>query len=213
MQMQFLSEAAKPKSSALNNPDMDICGLAFETYLERVKAFHGFTAPGVVLGGVMVDAARRRLPQGILFDALCESAQCLPDAVQLLTPCTAGNGWLKIVDTGRFALCLYDKQTGKGTRVAVDPVKLAAWSELEAWLFKHKEKKDQNSQQILHQIKAAGPGILKCRSVQVRARYLKKHHKIGVMVCPICGEAYPREHGRICRACDGKTPYTGENAA
>jgi formylmethanofuran dehydrogenase subunit E len=60
-----------------------------------VKSFHGYVAPGVVLGGVMVDLARRQLPPEVLFDAVCETRHCLPDAVQLLTPCTLGNGWLK----------------------------------------------------------------------------------------------------------------------
>ncbi len=38
----------------------------------------------------------RNLPPDILFNSLCETNKCLPDAVQLLTPCTVGNGWLKV---------------------------------------------------------------------------------------------------------------------
>ena len=58
----------------------------FEDYLGLVKAFHGNVAPGLVIGGFMVDLAQRRLPAGVLFDAICETRNCLPDAVQLLTP-------------------------------------------------------------------------------------------------------------------------------
>ena len=90
---------------------------SFGEFVNRVREFHGFPAPGVVLGGIMVDLVLKNLPPDILFDALCETSKCLPDAVQLLTPCTVGNGWLTIRDWGRFALALYDKKTGTGIRV------------------------------------------------------------------------------------------------
>ena len=59
---------------------------------------------GVVIGGFMVDMAYKHLPEGVLLDAFCETEKCLPDAIQLLTPCTMGNGWLKVNNIGRFAL-------------------------------------------------------------------------------------------------------------
>ena len=76
---------------------------SFETYTELVKSFHGHAAPGLITGGKMVDIALNNLPQDILFDAICETSNCLPDAIQLLTPCTIGNGWLKILRLGRLA--------------------------------------------------------------------------------------------------------------
>ena len=81
----------------------------FEEYCEVCKGFHGAAAPGVLVGGLLVDLARRSLPVGTLFEAICETRACLPDAIQLLTPCTTGNGRLRIVNVGRFALTLYDK--------------------------------------------------------------------------------------------------------
>jgi formylmethanofuran dehydrogenase subunit E len=41
---------------------MDIGGFSYEEYLQRVASFHGNVAPGVVLGGFMVDLARQALP-------------------------------------------------------------------------------------------------------------------------------------------------------
>ena len=84
--------------------EITICGRTYDEYIEMIKAFHGTVAPGVVLGGFMVDLAYRNLPQGEYFDAISETRACLPDALQLLTPCTVGNGWLRIIDLGRFAL-------------------------------------------------------------------------------------------------------------
>jgi len=97
---------------------------SFEEYLKLLESFHGNAAPGPIIGGFMVDLALKHIPEGILFDAVSETPACLPDAVQILTPCTVGNGWLKVMNLGRFALSLYDKYTGRGVRVFLDPEKL-----------------------------------------------------------------------------------------
>ena len=113
-----------------------IGSFSFEEYKNYAESFHGFAAPGLILGGFMVDLALRNLPPGILFQALCETSHCLPDAIQLLTPCTTGNGWLRVIDLGRFALSLYDKKEGSGIRVFLDPEKLEPWPRIKTWLFK-----------------------------------------------------------------------------
>ena len=71
---------------------LTICGHPYPRYLEMVRDFHGYVAPGMVLGGFMVDLAYKHLPEGDHYDALCETRACLPDAIQVLTPCTIGNG-------------------------------------------------------------------------------------------------------------------------
>ena len=35
---------------------------SFQTFVDRVEEFHHYPAPGVVLGGVMVDLALKNLP-------------------------------------------------------------------------------------------------------------------------------------------------------
>ena len=114
-----------------------------------VQAFHGYPAPGVLIGGYMVAAAQQRLPAGTLYDAVCETRSCLPDAIQLLTPCSVGNGWLRVLHFGRYALSLYDKYTGEGWRIFMDPEKLEAWPEIKTWFFKLKPKKEQDSPQTI----------------------------------------------------------------
>ena len=109
---------------------MDIGQYSFQEYCDLVQAFHGYPAPGVLIGGYMVTAAQQRLPAGVLYDAICETRSCLPDAIQLLTPCSVGNGWLRVLHFGRYALSLYDKHTGEGWRVFVDPAKLEEWAEI-----------------------------------------------------------------------------------
>jgi formylmethanofuran dehydrogenase subunit E len=189
---------------------MNIGSYTYDEFLHLVKSFHGHIAPGLVIGGFMVDLARRRLPEGMLFDAICETKNCLPDAVQLLTPCTVGNGWLKVVDLGRFAVNLYDKYTGDGVRVWLDAAKVADWPEINSWYLKLKPKREQDTELLMAQIREAGPQILSWRTIQIRAHFLNPKERGSMVVCPLCREAYPAGDGGICRACQGETPYREE---
>jgi formylmethanofuran dehydrogenase subunit E len=184
---------------------------SFQEFLARVESFHGYAAPGVVLGGIMVEAARRQLPPEVLFDAVCETRNCLPDAVQILTPCTTGNGWLQVINLGRFALSLYDKYQGAGVRVFLDPRRLAPWPEIAAWYLKLKPKKAQDSALLLKEIEAAGLEILGIEKIQVRPQLLQKRSKGRIAVCPLCREAYPAKDGGICRGCQGDAPYLSQD--
>jgi len=178
-----------------------------EEYIHRVQSFHGHVAPGVVIGGFMVHLALTRIPKGVVFDAISETPACLPDAIQLLTPCTVGNGWLKIINLGRFALSLYDKYHGNGFRVFLDPGKLEKWPEIKDWFFKLKSRSEQSHEEILLQIKKAGVEICGVCPVQIKPEFLKKRDKGKIAVCASCAEAYPLKDGSICLACQGNSPY------
>jgi formylmethanofuran dehydrogenase subunit E len=182
-------------------------GFTYEEAVALISEFHGYPAPGLILGVRMVSVALERLPENVLFDAISETCSCLPDAVQLLTLCTVGNSWLKVLDLGRYAVALYDKTNGDGVRVSVDPKKLKDWPELRAWLYKLKPKHEQDSSMLINEIRSAATRILNVEVVQVRPFYLEKTDKGNIDTCPICGEAYPGIHGSICKACQGETPY------
>jgi formylmethanofuran dehydrogenase subunit E len=186
---------------------MNIRSHTWEEYVEKVRAFHGFAAPGVLIGGFMVDAAYRHLPEKGLFDAICETPKCLPDAIQLLTPCTAGNGWLTVINLSRYAVALYDKQTGEGVRVFLDPPRVEMWSEIKGWFFRLKPKKEQNDQLLLEQIREAGAGICGIQHVKVAGRILQKQHGVGIAVCPRCKESYSVADGALCLGCQGPALY------
>lgn len=186
---------------------MNIGSYSYEEYVHLVRSFHGNLAPGLVIGGFMVDLALKKLPEGELFDALCETPVCLPDAVQILTPCTIGNGWLKIVNFGRYALALYEKTEGQGIRVYLDPARLEPWPEIKNWFFKLKSKKEQDLQILIDQIKEAGHEILSLQKVHIQPQYLKKRSLGKTALCTHCGEAYPVKDGSSCLACQGETPY------
>jgi formylmethanofuran dehydrogenase subunit E len=189
---------------------MDIGSYTFDEYLHLVKSFHGHIAPGLVIGGFMVDLARRRLPEGVLFDAICETRACLPDAVQLLTPCTIGNGWLKVINLGRFAVNLYDKYEGDGVRVWLDAAKVVDWPEINAWYLKLKPKAEQDKELLMAQMREAGDRILSWRTIKIRGHFLNLRRRGPMVICPLCREAYPAQDGGICRACQGEAPYREE---
>jgi formylmethanofuran dehydrogenase subunit E len=184
-----------------------ICGRTYDEYIEMVKAFHGHVAPGMVLGGFLVDLAHRNLPKGEFFDAICETHSCLPDAIQLLTPCTVGNGWLRIIDLGRFALSLFEKYTGNGVRVYVHSQKLDDWPELKAFFFKLKPKKEQDSEALIREINLARTSILAVQKVVVDLDAIKSSRRHTFTICPLCGEGYPKDDGDICLGCQGEAPY------
>jgi len=164
-------------------------------------------APGLIIGGAMVNLALNMLPKDKLFDAICETPLCLPDAIQLLTPCTIGNGWLTVLNFGRFAITLYEKYTGVGVRVYLDSAKLKQYPEVYSWYFKLKPKPEQDFQLLISQIKEAKEQILSLQHIRVQPESLRRK-KIGpVADCPECGECYPIRDGLSCRACQGASPY------
>lgn len=208
-QPQNPADPKSPKAEPLGGEET-IGPYTREEFLAQIRWFHGYEAPGLIIGGFMVDMALKRMPQGILFNAISETENCLPDAIQLLTPCTVGNGWLQIINLGRYAVSLYDKHTGLGVRVFVDTEKVRRWPEIAAWFFKEKPKKDQDTPRLLADILEAGTGILSLSEVSVNAPSFVRRKKGRIIACPSCGEAFPTAHGNICRACQGTNPYKSQ---
>jgi formylmethanofuran dehydrogenase subunit E len=184
-----------------------ICQYTVEQYIDELTNFHAHLAPGVLVGGFMVDAAVRRMTAYEFFDAICETSQCLPDAIQILTPCTIGNGWLKIVNTGRFALTLYDKKSGNGVRVSMDASKLDRYPEIKRWFMRLVPKREQDGDALVSEIQEAGNSILSIEAVRVSPAFLVKHVPIPIALCRSCGEAYVEKGSGLCLACEGKAIY------
>jgi len=180
---------------------------SFDEFLKLTESFHGYSAPGVMIGAKMVDIAMRRMPAGTLFDSVCESSKCLPDAVQLLTPCTWGNGWLRVVPLGRYALTLFDKRSGRGIRIYLNPERLEPYAETRHWFFGTKPKRKDQSDLLLQEIRRAHDEIYGIQDVRVKAALLEKTPSDSRGVCPECGEAYPAGDGPLCRGCRSEMVY------
>ncbi len=193
---------------------MTIGSFTHDEFMEHARKFHGYPAPGLIIGGYMVEMARNALPKDILFDAISETGQCLPDAVQMLTPCTIGNGWLRIHNFGLYALSLFNKHTGEGVRVHLDVEKLGKYPEIRAWFLKEKTKAEQDTDRLQEEIRQAGQNILTLRPIQLLSSALGHKGKGKIVRCSLCGEWYPAGFGGICRSCQGESPYeTGPGLA
>jgi formylmethanofuran dehydrogenase subunit E len=187
-----------------------ILSYTFEEYVERARAFHNFAAPGVIIGGFMVEAVYPDLPRHEDFKAISETPKCLPDAIQILTSKTLGNGGLTVINLGRFAVTFYDISDGKGIRVSIDQSKIEAWPEIKAWLFKLKSKKEQDYPLLMKQIRESGTGICAVERVRVASRFLGQTRRGTIAICPSCSEAYPLADGPICLGCRGDSGYLVE---
>ncbi|MBW7876393.1 MAG: formylmethanofuran dehydrogenase subunit E family protein [Candidatus Cloacimonetes bacterium] len=92
-----------------------------ELAIQKITEFHGRYAPGVVIAAYMVDLALELLPvQNEKLNAIAESRVCLADAIQVMTGCTLGNKYLHVKDYGRYALCVYGRDSKQGIRISVD---------------------------------------------------------------------------------------------
>jgi formylmethanofuran dehydrogenase subunit E len=184
----------------------------YEQYCDKITEVHGKLAPGMLIAGFMVGLAYRNLPPNTLFEVICETAACLPDAVQLLTPCSVGNQRIRIIDVGRFAMTFYDKYTKEGVRVFLDPAKLEQWPMIKEWFLKLKPKKQQDTERLLNEIVKAGIDICGISRLKVFPDFTAKRSKTSVAICPICKEAYRSSDGPICPACKGGLlPYVVES--
>jgi formylmethanofuran dehydrogenase subunit E len=56
---------------------MTVCGRSFEDFLNTIERFHGWKAPGVVIGGFMVDLAQSHIAPDVETDAIVETAHCI----------------------------------------------------------------------------------------------------------------------------------------
>ena len=186
---------------------MNIGAYTYDEFLQKVCEFHGGPAPGVILGGMIVDMAKRNMPAGVLFDAICETDKCLPDSIQMMTPCKVGNGWMRIINTGRFAVTLYDKKNGNGVRVFVNSAKAKSLKAFYDWFACLVTKHEQNREQLMDDIRNHGYDVLDIQHVKVDIASLPNKEVEDYVICKECHEScLPTDTG-VCLACQGKT-YT-----
>jgi formylmethanofuran dehydrogenase subunit E len=179
-----------------------VCGKSIEECLRIIERFHGWKAPGLVLGLFMVDLARELIGPGTEADAMVETRHCLPDAIQLFTSCTIGNGWMKILDWDKFALSLYDRRTLHGFRVWVDLEKMRRFPKLYQWYMRLVHKKDLPLNVLLSVILEARRHVLSSNAITM-TRFHDRLKKADINVCPVCNEAFAAAQGSVCLACKG----------
>ncbi|BEQ14556.1 FmdE family protein [Desulfoferula mesophila] len=184
-----------------------ICGMPREDYLIRLEEFHGHISPGTVMGGFLVDAAWKTLGDTPYMNVVVETVVCLPDAVQALTPCTLGNGFLQVLDWGKFALTIYDRVTLQGARAWVSAEGIEEFPLVADWYLRRAEGKKVEKIEVVKQIMAGGHGLVRSQVVTMKAP-LKETEHVPTTACPSCGEYHPSRQGGVCPACAGQAYYS-----
>ena len=183
-----------------------LAGITMDEYMLRMEEFHGHASPGVLMGGYMVDAAWSILGDTPYLNAAVETVVCLPDAVQMLTPCTLGNGVLQLLDWGKFALTLYDRQTLKGVRASLDVARIEDYPLVANWYLRRPENHDVEKAQVVETILAGAHDLVQTQPVRMLAS-LKNEEKVPTQMCPQCGEHHPQRQGGLCPSCNGGAYY------
>lgn len=191
----------------------------FRAKTEAVYRFHTKQAPGIPIAIAMIDLAREKLgPVKEKLNAVAETQACLSDAIQIVTGCTIGNRYLRVLPTvGRYALTLFDRADGRGIRVAVDLEKLDPQVTPELCKFFHRARsaevnkggpaREASGQIIIAECEKVGYSIFKWERVQM-LKY-GKPPMLPAVVCPDCSESFLQRdagHSR-CDVCSGIQPY------
>lgn len=186
----------------------NLCGVEYEALLIQMEEFHGYRSPGILLGGLMLDTALKKLEPTPYLNVVCETVVCLPDAVQMLTPCTIGNGFLQVLDWGKFALTTYDRQTLAGIRVWLNHDRLEMYPIVSRWFERTGRPREKPPFDTLaEEMLAAAPEIIVNQPVRLSSD-LKDSQPVPTGPCSQCGESYPLHHGPVCPACQGDAYYT-----
>ena len=172
-----------------------------QSYFDRGVEFHSYLSPGLVIGIFMVDLAKEILGPRDLIDAVVETKACVPDAIQLMTHCTYGNGWMVVKDWGKVALTLYDKEKRDGVRVFVDLDKVKKYPLIYQWYM---NKGEVDKDRVAEELLGIERDILSWQRVKVTH---SKGVKGALVVCPLCGETHRSSNGELCQRCSGSGNY------
>jgi formylmethanofuran dehydrogenase subunit E len=175
---------------------MDSCSVPphLKDAIIRCVEFHTSPAPGVLIGAYMVDYAMELLKATSaqkLF-AVCETPKCLPDSLQEIAHCTTGNGRLRIVPIGKFAItmnCASDKEVADAVRVYIDCEKLKKFKTIDAWYANSPSyQKSVMKDRLQEEIFRAGRDILSYENVRITITPKQRWNSV---TCPCCGDPVP----------------------
>ncbi len=187
-------------------PD-NLAGMELDEFLHRAENLHGHLSPGVVAGGFMVDKALKSYEPGEFLNAVVETVVCLPDAVQILTQCTLGNGFMQVLDWGKFAITLYDRQKLNGVRVWLDPEAVRGNDIVAGWYLRSSNGGKIDKEVVIRELFSCGGDFVRATPVTLETA-LKSTEKVPTGICPGCGESYPVRQGERCYTCQGQGYYS-----
>ncbi len=148
--------------------------------IEDCVRFHGHMCGGIAIGFAMSRFAMEQLgaQPGERLYCRAEFQNCMTDAVQCVTGCTAGKGNLEVYPIGKRALTLVRADTGRGVRVTAD---------IE---FPEGISREESAALVL----AADPASF-CRAAEATLKIPQKEQS-GFVRCAVCGEEFSKSCAR-----------------
>lgn len=130
------------------------------------------------------------------LNALSETRVCLIDSIQVMTGCTVGNKYLRLdaLDIGRYALILYNRDTGIGYRVYMDINKIDKdkYPQLYAFFNKSRDYKSASrkklSEETINEFYRAERSVLSYQKVKVNLA--AKDDIVTAAICVSCKESF-----------------------
>lgn len=118
------------------------------------------------------------------------SLVCLPDAIQLLTPCTIGNGFLQLLDWGKFALTAYNRMRLTGVRVGLDLDRIGSYPSIREWFERATQRNAKPPFEAFKAaVLAARADLIIRRPVRMK-QALKVDQRVPTGPCAGCNEAF-----------------------
>lgn len=184
-----------------------ICGISFDQFIIDMEAFHGARAPGIVVGGLMLETALETVGETPELSVVVETYNCLPDAAQMLTHCTIGNGGLTVYDWGKFALTAYNRNSLKGVRTWIVADTVAKWPLIDTWFNPTMPRTGPPEfLPLAKELIRARSELIGMKDVDIVPKE-DAGHKKQTGICPDCGESYFLKCGEPCSACQGMAYY------
>jgi formylmethanofuran dehydrogenase subunit E len=149
----------------------------------------------------MVDWILETMDPDRPLNGLVETRKCLPDAVQLLTKCSTGNGWMRIMDWGKLALSLYDIETEKGVRVHLDPIKVNRYPLVKAWAMKEVPKKENPLEPLIQEMITGWRNMFTLKPITVGDVPVSHNPYEIPRLCTRCGEPFRHGTEETCQGC------------
>ncbi len=183
-----------------------ICGKPVPEFLQEAETFHGCRNPGILLGGMMVDLALELLTSRQNIVAVSETKWSLPDAIQLLTRCTIGNGRLIVLNWGKMGLSVFSRKNLAGYRIWLDIAKTKHISSIYNWYMRLIRLDAKETDHLLTDILTAGRTVFSWRAIPMTRQFHTPPNP-AMTICSQCDEAYPENHGHLCISCQGRSYY------
>jgi len=181
--------------------------------IRECVVLHTSPAPGLLIGAFMADYALELLgtspAKGKIF-SVCETPKCAPDALQVIARSTTGNGRLRVIPIGKFAITVNtatNEATARAVRVYIDLEKLKKFPVIDTW-YANSPAYDRTTMDasLQAQIFQAGREILSWEWVRITVPQKAKWRPV---TCSVCGEPVPdyMAEGDCCGGCGSMKYY------